>query len=193
MKTCWKATISRRMRELPLPKSLCVNPRSETAGRDSVLAQTSGLETVVALMAIRKDSCSINFPRRRVFTQPRPKGDCGPGGKACRHGVSPSEATIDRCASDNDPAKRMNCVKLAGQLAPWPLTKLPAARGRRGKRVAVPQDCPFATVRNESRVRVMPGMHSQSFEPREIRTVTIDGDIGRRRRRLHCCHGCRFP
>ena len=32
-------------------------------------------ETVVALMVIRKDGCSINFPRRRVFTQPRPKAD----------------------------------------------------------------------------------------------------------------------
>jgi hypothetical protein len=32
-------------------------------------------ETVVALMVIRKDSCSINFPRRRVFTQPRPEPD----------------------------------------------------------------------------------------------------------------------
>src|SRR5215472_596453 len=30
-------------------------------------------ETVVALMAIRKDGCSINFPRRRVFTQPSSK------------------------------------------------------------------------------------------------------------------------
>ena len=29
-------------------------------------------ETVVALMAIGKDICSINLPRRRVFTQPRP-------------------------------------------------------------------------------------------------------------------------
>jgi hypothetical protein len=32
-------------------------------------------ETIVPLMAIRKDRCSINFPRRRVFTQPRPKVD----------------------------------------------------------------------------------------------------------------------
>src|SRR5215470_9008648 len=32
-------------------------------------------ETIVALMAIRKDSCSINFPRRCVSTQPRPIPD----------------------------------------------------------------------------------------------------------------------
>jgi hypothetical protein len=32
-------------------------------------------ETVIALIAIRKDSRSFNFPRRRVFTQPRPIRD----------------------------------------------------------------------------------------------------------------------
>jgi hypothetical protein len=32
-------------------------------------------ETVVALIAIRRDSCSINFPRRGLFTQPRPLTD----------------------------------------------------------------------------------------------------------------------
>ena len=32
-------------------------------------------ETVVALIAIRRDSCSINFPRHRLFTQPRPRAD----------------------------------------------------------------------------------------------------------------------
>jgi hypothetical protein len=32
-------------------------------------------EIVIALIAVRRDSCSIIFPRRRVFTQPRPKSD----------------------------------------------------------------------------------------------------------------------
>src|SRR5215813_8741202 len=32
-------------------------------------------EIVSALIAIRRDSCSINFPRSRLFTQPRPTRD----------------------------------------------------------------------------------------------------------------------
>jgi len=43
-----------------------------------VFSNQSGLtrlEIIIALDALRREICSINFPRRRLFTQPRPKAD----------------------------------------------------------------------------------------------------------------------
>ena len=69
-------------------------------------------ETIVPPMAIRKDRCSINFPRSRVFTQPRPKGDI-----AALQQTTPHSMTSSAVASSSDGTVRLSALAVLRLIA----------------------------------------------------------------------------
>src|SRR5262249_29569562 len=61
-----------------IPDPGCVKTSQAQSPRERLSQIARNLrrpDIVVARIAVRRDSCSINFQRRSVFTQPIPKGD----------------------------------------------------------------------------------------------------------------------
>jgi hypothetical protein len=69
------------------------------------------LEIVITRIATRREICSINFPRDRLFTQPRPKADVVGGtvtlipAEAMKNIVNPVRRLIAIPSSKNDWAR----------------------------------------------------------------------------------------
>ena len=63
-------------------------------------------EIVIAVMAIRKDGCSINFLRRRVFTQPPRRSPSGRGHGPALVLTSTARRPLPLKGAENDAAER---------------------------------------------------------------------------------------